>query len=255
MKWIQLFRLCSYFLGAKEAAKLVWQLKFKKGKNIKTGFLKHPFWLREKNIDIGIFKAIIIREEYKVPVKQDAKTIIDGGANIGMTSIYLANKYPDAQIVSIEAGADNFEMLKQNVAAYKNITPIYGAIWGKETNLKFVDTGRGNTLYQVHETDEVTADSVKAYTVNGIKTQMGWQTIDILKLDVEGAEMSIFATKPGEWLPVTKLIMVETHDRYVKDCAKTIWKALEPYNFSFDFRMETAMLVNEDLLERFKTYH
>ncbi len=255
MKWIQLFRVCRFFLGAKEAAKLVWQLKFKKGKNISTGFLKHPFWLRERGTDMGVFQQVLIEEEYKIPVKQDAKTIIDGGANIGMTSIYLANKYPDAQIISIEAGADNFEILKQNVAAYKNITPIYGAVWGRETNLKFVDTGRGSNLYQVHESDEVSEGSLKAYTVEGIRTQMGWDTIDILKLDVEGAEKSIFETKPEEWITKTKLIMVETHDRYIKDSAKSIWKAIDPYNFSFDFRKETAMLVNEDLLERFKTYH
>jgi tRNA1(Val) A37 N6-methylase TrmN6 len=45
-------------------------------------------------------------------------TIVDAGANIGMASIFFAQKYPDAKIIAVEAEASNFAMLARNVQPY-----------------------------------------------------------------------------------------------------------------------------------------
>src|ERR1700730_14900976 len=44
------------------------------------------------------------------------RVIIDCGANIGITSLFLAARYPDAMIISVEPHPENFALLKSNVA-------------------------------------------------------------------------------------------------------------------------------------------
>ena len=57
------------------------------------------------------------------------KYIVDAGANCGLVSIFFANLYPDATIISVEAHPGNFLALKRNAAAYPNIQPIKAAVW------------------------------------------------------------------------------------------------------------------------------
>lgn len=58
-----------------------------------------------------------------------------------------------------------------------------------------------------------------------------WETIDILKIDIEGAEKQLFESNYENWLPKTKIIMVETHDRMIPKCSYTVMKTINDYNF------------------------
>ncbi len=42
------------------------------------------------------------------------ENIIDLGANIGMSSLYLADRFPDAKIIGVEPDGENGEMLKKS---------------------------------------------------------------------------------------------------------------------------------------------
>jgi len=44
------------------------------------------------------------------------------GANIGLTSVYFANRYPDARIFAIEPESENFRLLRLNSARYKTLS-------------------------------------------------------------------------------------------------------------------------------------
>src|SRR5688572_19530422 len=51
--------------------------------------------LRAGTSDVSTFEEVFLDLEYSIPVEVDPKLIIDGGANIGLTSLYFANTYPD----------------------------------------------------------------------------------------------------------------------------------------------------------------
>ncbi len=55
--------------------------------------LKHPVYLRIRTSDLAVFKDILLRREYEFDLPGfSPKTIVDAGANIGIASLYFANK-------------------------------------------------------------------------------------------------------------------------------------------------------------------
>ena len=61
----------------------------------------------------------------------------------------------------------------------------------------------------------------------------GLSKIDILKLDVEGAEKDIFeSANCGKWLDCVRQIVVELHDRIVPGCSEALEHATEGRRFA-----------------------
>jgi tRNA1(Val) A37 N6-methylase TrmN6 len=68
--------------------------------------------MRKNPYDYATFEEVLLREDYNIDFGFEPRTIIDGGANIGLTS-FFANKYPQADIVAVEPEEGNFEMLRK----------------------------------------------------------------------------------------------------------------------------------------------
>ncbi len=79
--------------------------------------------------------------EYDIEFPFIPQTIIDGGGNIGLFSVLMANRYPKARIFAIEPDPGNFSQLQKNTANYPTVTPINAGIWNKTCFLKVVDEG------------------------------------------------------------------------------------------------------------------
>jgi FkbM family methyltransferase len=236
------------YLGIPDALAAFIALRVKKDGIIKLGFLKYPFRIRVDNIaDSATFNEVLLRKEYAIGLDFIPKTIIDGGANIGLTSLFFANKYPGARIVAVEPDGGNFDLLRENTANYSAIKPMRSAIWSHNAHLKIYDPGRGDNSYRVEETTQNDPAAFTAVGIADIMRQQNWSTIDILKLDVEGAEKVLFTTGYGAWLPRTRVLIVETHDRYIKGTSKAVFAAISKYNFSCRLQGYNLVLYNEDL--------
>lgn len=236
------------YLGMKDALGAFTALRIKKNGIINLGFLKYPFRIRVNNIaDSATFNEVLLRKEYTIPVDFTPKTIIDGGANIGLTSIFFANKYPEASIVAIEPDGGNFNLLRENTSNYPQIKLRRSAVWGHNAHLKVFDPGRGDNSYRVEETSQDDPTAFTAVGIADIMREQNWPVIDILKLDVEGAEKELFTTGYGAWLPRTRVLIVETHDRYIKGTSKAVFAAVSKYNFSCRLQGHNLVFYNEDL--------
>lgn len=208
--------------------------------------LQHPFTLRNNPHDYGTFEEVVVKEGYNVPLDFSPLTIIDGGGNIGLTAAYFATRFPHAQIVSFEPDRENFELLKQNTSGYPNIKPMNGGIWSHSANLVVRDTGLGNNGFMVEEVAAGTAGSIKAWGIADVMQQMNWTSCDLVKLDVEGSEKEIFSANYEKWLPHTKVLVVELHDRMKKGCSQSVFSAISRYNFSMDVAGENLVFTNQD---------
>jgi hypothetical protein len=56
--------------------------------------------------------------------------------------------------------------------------------------------------------------------------KFGFNQVDILKIDTEGAELELFSEKQELWLTKAKLIIIETHERLRRGSDHAVRKAL-----------------------------
>ena len=208
------------------------------------------FFYRPINDDIVIIKAIFDFQEYRLTIKNfKPKLILDCGGNIGCAAVYFANKYPNAQIYSIEPEKDNFTLLKYNTAFYDNVHFINSALWDKETFVRVEDRGYGNLGFMTVETTADDPNALKTTTIGKILADSGFDEIDLLKIDIEGAEKEVFAAPDvDEWLPKVKVLVIELHDRIKRGCSYEFFKAISKYKWLFEFKLENMIFIRESLM-------
>lgn len=181
-----------------------------------------------------------IKESYDVSPNFPVNNIIDLGGNIGLTSAYLASKFPEAKIVTVEPETSNFEVLKANVAPYHNIIPVNKGVFHKECYLRIINEGTANNCFRLEESEEST--SIHAISIPSLMQQYGMETIDILKMDIEGGERYLFNEQAHEWLSKVKLLMIELHDRFYPGCSKLLFRSLERYGYNLEIRDYTLII-------------
>ena len=221
-------------------------LKIKKGNydSFRLKKLQHPFSMRKNPYDYATFEEVLLREDYNIDFGFEPQTIIDGGANIGLTSVFFANKFPNANIVAVEPEKENFQMLQKNTNSYSNISLLNAGIWDHNTFLSVVDEGKGNNAFTVKEVPVNTENAIKALSVYEIMKQQDWSTIDILKLDIEGTEKNIFEKNYESWLPFVRVLIVELHDRMIEGSSEAVFNTISKYNFSKEIKGENHIFFN-----------
>jgi len=242
------FSILKKHLSFGEAVSFYLKMKTGNWNNFNLKKLKHSFSIRNNPFDFATLEEVILKEDYNLNINFNPSTIIDGGANIGLTSVFFANKYPQANIVAVEPEEGNFEMLKKNTKNYRKIGLIKAGIWSHPTILSVIDEGKGNNSFTVTEILSPEIDSIKAISIYDIMQERGWDTIDILKLDIEGAEKNVFEKNFEQWLPWVKILIIEFHDRMVEGCSSIVSKALSNYYFRSEIKGENTIFYNKEFI-------
>jgi FkbM family methyltransferase len=187
-----------------------------------------------------------LEDQYNFNIPFTPTTIIDGGANIGLASVYFAHRYPGASIVAVEPSQENFHVVEKNIVGCTKVKAKLGGIWNDSKHLAIVNATDNDNAFMVEEVDASAAGSIPAYSIGSIMQEMNWSTIDVLKLDIEGSEKEVFEKNYERWLPHTKMIIIEVHDHMRKGAAKSVFAAMNKYNFSFSMHHENLLFINLD---------
>lgn len=198
---------------------------------------EHPMYLRNHTSDVWVYREIIENNEYDFSCKNSPKYIIDAGANIGMASIYFANKYKDVKIIAIEPEEENYKLLKLNTEKYLNITTLNSALWNRTGEISLFDTGLDNVGFMVETNISALRPTVKkikhltkAVTVDEIINQFNIKYIDIIKIDIEGSEKEVFESCEN-WIQKTGCIIVELHERMKRGCNKALSRNIKSFDY------------------------
>jgi FkbM family methyltransferase len=138
---------------------------------------------------LAMHRAIIEQQVYDFQTDSDRPRILDCGANVGVAAVWFRQRFPDAQIVAFEPDPVVYDVLRQNV---RTICSDYGfelvnaAVWCDESpELAFAaegaDAGRIATEADPQPT-VVRAVRLRSYLQ---------EPVDLLKLDIEGAELAV----------------------------------------------------------------
>ncbi len=203
-------------------------------------------YIRPGTTDLDVYNEIFGKQELNTKFyPPQTKLIIDGGAYIGLSSIWFALKFPDSIIYAIEPEKSNFEVLKKNTTYFPNIISINCGLWKYKTKLEIVNDYDGFWNFKVNETTN--KSGIEAVGIDDILEEHFIERIDVLKLDIEGSEVEIFQNSDS-WIKKVQVLIIELHDRFKPGCNEALQNAIKDLNFSkmqigekvvLDFTIET----------------
>lgn len=156
---------------------------------------------------IAGYKEIIEAGIYDFKTSNDRPYIIDCGANIGLSVFYFKTLFPNAEIVAFEPDIDIFNVLSENISRlkYDKVTLIPEAVCAVNGMISFQkEGGFSGRIPKSGDVDNI-------ITVQGSRLRdLLVREIDMLKIDVEGAEFEIMLDIEKA-LHFVKHIFIEYH--------------------------------------------
>ena len=213
--------------------------------HMKPRELLYPVGVRMKgSSDEFVFDEIFIRREYGAVCEHLKKpqVIVDLGANVGYASAYLASRYPEARVIAVEPDPENFTLCRRNLELYGiRVMTLHGAVWSSCSKLALsYELGDGWATQVVAERNEGAAE-IEAWDVTTLLDMCHAETVDLLKVDIEGSEVEAFGANSGAWLPRVRNICIELHDARCRD---TFFKALDGFEYELVESGESTMCLN-----------
>ena len=191
--------------------------------------------LRLHTTDIPTFNQIFIRCEYETENLPDsANTVVDLGANIGLATVFFGLKYPETKILSVEPDESNYvEMVTNTAALGGRSQKEHAAVWVRDGLINLHTESEDGSPFgewgvQVSEAPSQKRTLTRCFKLSTLLDRAGLDTVDILKVDIEGAELEVFSDGAEEWLSRINLIVVETHDRFRPGSEAAVRRAVCP---------------------------
>ena len=179
---------------------------------------------------VGV-REIFIENEYdmldSLPGDTEAPFVLDLGANIGGFALRAFRRWPRASVISVEAAPDTFEILEHNrrLNADLDWKAVQGAIWKSDGELVLE---RRNISIGHRVADGREGERIRSLTLSSLLKDVEGQRIDLIKMDIEGAEAQVVPTIP-DILARTAILIIEVHTDRI-DPADTYRTLAEVYS-------------------------
>jgi FkbM family methyltransferase len=234
--------------------RIAWPAKKKGTASLQASLRVNP------SSDLDVFCQVWTDEYYRAVAKYmrrwvapDARLrIIDAGANVGFTTLYLKAQFPHARIISLEPEDSNFAQLARNVA-HNNLTDVTPKKAGLWKSRAYLEVGRDlfdkrEWSFYVKEAAGPTA--LLGYDVQTLLQEAHWDGVDLLKMDIEGAERYLFADDVSamETLRSVRFLAIEIHDG--EGLRERIYGYLRQLGFEFFDSGELTIGHNTNLVPR-----
>lgn len=208
--------------------------------------------LRRNTSDSYVFKQIFILKEYAALVdiiksnRIDAKVILDCGANIGLTTMYLFRHFPEAKFHVFEPDEFNYLQLNKNLSA-NSIPCVFNnlAIWSKPAKIVMKSDFRDGESWSLRAEESVDGTGISAISIDAYCAQNDIQCIDILKIDIEGGEVELFKDAHFSFLQRVKVLCIEIHDEF--NIREKIYSILQSNGFVLINSGELTLAINSAL--------
>lgn len=192
--------------------------------------------VRDNGVDVPVLFQAFHYGEYDAPGIDwgSVRTVVDAGANIGLASLLFASRAPRARVVAIEPESRNVSLLRLNfeLNAIDGVV-VEKALWPTTTRLSFGI--QGSSVSHAVVTDPKGDGHVEVTTIapKSLFEIVGRDEIDLMKIDVEGAETQIFSAPDlAEWAPRVRYFLLECHSHFGFGASPNdIERALSPLGF------------------------
>jgi len=196
--------------------------------------------------DFDVFNQIFIFQEYR-PFRDlaDVACVIDLGANVGYSSAYFLSCFPKAISLAVEPDDRNMAICRETLAPFGDRARVlHGAAWSESTSLVLLRgsyrDGREWTT-QVALAEMGSTGNIKAWDVGTLIKMTGHDSVDLLKVDIERAELAVFDDSSQHWLPKVHNLCIELHGL---DCFETLLRALSSFDYEVAYSEELMICRN-----------
>lgn len=217
----------SQFASTREALRAIalrfWSLRSLRGRTtrecvaLRLAGVERPVYLRRGTLDIIVLEEIFLNREYgpaAAAIEAEAPRLLDLGGNIGLASRFFDEELPGVKIVVVEPDAGNHTVLRKNCARLLEEGRLTAreAFVAAESGAAGIHRGDEPVGYRIdHEAAD--GEQIECVTVPTLLDEAGFDRVDLLKCDIEGAEAELFAAC-GEWIHRVDQLVVETHAPY-----------------------------------------
>ncbi len=178
-----------------------------------TTLLGAPFTLNDSLAFIWNYEDIFVKGMYAFKANHDHPTILDMGAQIGMSVLYFKQIYPNAHIIAIEPDRELFNLLQKNIqhAGCSHVEFVNKPISDNDIHLMVSSNAQSNAQSDNFHGNEVHGNEVHGNEVQtaGLRDYLT-QPIDLLKIDLEGDEVSILS-ESFDRLSTVQNLFIEYH--------------------------------------------
>jgi FkbM family methyltransferase len=164
--------------------------------------------------------------------KHDPSVIIDGGANIGKYSLVVHQLISEAVIYSLEPVKNTYKLLKENIGENEHIIPVEKGLYNtnctREINL--FPSHTHSSLFAIEGLAKKPSEkqTIKLIKGDDFMKEYKLDEIDLLKLDLEGAEFDALLGFE-EHLNKGKIKMIQFEYGYINITTKKL--LIDFYNF------------------------
>ena len=192
--------------------------------------LAHSVTLRAGRSDFFFYGQIFIDDEFAPVRSLQVRNIVDLGGNIGLASVWCLNQFPEARVVTIEANPVNYASLAMNLAPYgSRAVTVEGGVWWRNAGLTVLRRqNEGDAQVRERQPGDDLATSIDGWDIPSLMERGGFDHVDLLKMDVEGAEVELFEHGADRWLPLVRNLALETHGPH---CEAALERGLRHYNY------------------------
>lgn len=209
----------------------------------------HPLLARLRgSSDVQVLEGVFLLQEYQcLRDLKEPSLVLDLGANAGYSSAYFLSAFPSARLVAVEPDERNFAICKANLAAYGDRAQVlHGAVWARTGTVRLSKGTFGDGREWATQVTESTGDDepssgVPAWDIGSLIDMSGGGTVDLLKVDIERAELSVFGDSACSWLRRVRNICIELHG---KDCEEVFFAALKDFDYELGHAGELTICRN-----------
>jgi FkbM family methyltransferase len=164
----------------------------------------------------NLYREIFVRQHYLFASATASPRILDCGANLGMATLYFKWLYPQARIQAFEPDPTTFALLEKNVSQnhLRDVTLHNCALWNEEGQIEFfIDQSIAGSLLMSTQESRLKGSRPIRVPSRRLSDYIE-ESIDFLKLDVEGAEHQVLCDLLGSGkAKLIRQMVIEYHHR------------------------------------------
>jgi FkbM family methyltransferase len=176
--------------------------------------------LRRGTSDVSVAVQTLVNQYHLPPTPipvEEPQVLWDLGSNVGLTVAHYACIFPHARIVGVEPDHDNAVLAARNIRNWSDRCKIIEcAVWPEDGEAEFELQPRNEFAGRIVGTASPNREARRVRTCSLSTLFEREQRIDLVKMDIEGAEREVLRQNT-EWAAKVERIVVEVHEPYTPD--------------------------------------